>query len=165
MIYNRREFIRNFGVAVIAFGLPINPSVKVPEIIEYEIDDDILRQCIKMGKLVVNGLSTGIEVSFDNTQVIKSIVGIDSDGRRYTYNELCLIADGMLWCDEQRKEMFGVERWGTCARCHKSLHQRNAEICWYCTSYLCVNCWDEYGHCGHPEADELNEQSRMVEQE
>jgi hypothetical protein len=31
--------------------------------------------------------------------------------------------------------------------------------CWWCGKTLCLTCGDEIGHCGHPEADEVNERS------
>ena len=34
------------------------------------------------------------------------------------------------------------------------------ESCWYCTGPLCFRCWDRFGHCGHPEADKINEEAR-----
>ena len=46
---------------------------------------------------------------------------------------------------------------GVCGRCEKEVDMDKAEYCWYCIHELCVDCWDKYGHCGHPEADELNE--------
>lgn len=48
----------------------------------------------------------------------------------------------------------------TCGRCYKQVSVDNAETCWYCGAWLCVNCWDKHGHCGHPEADEENERMR-----
>jgi hypothetical protein len=50
-----------------------------------------------------------------------------------------------------------------CGRCEVVIHTNDAEICWlcwYCQHELCEHCWDEYGHCGHKEADEINEQVR-----
>lgn len=42
-----------------------------------------------------------------------------------------------------------------CGRCGKKARFRDAEVCWYCTATLCYDCWDQYGHCGHPEADDF----------
>ena len=39
-----------------------------------------------------------------------------------------------------------------CNRCEKPIDE--TEACWWCLSPLCPECWDQYGHCGHPEADE-----------
>lgn len=47
-----------------------------------------------------------------------------------------------------------------CGRCHVVLTEERAERCWYCEARLCVDCWDAYGHCGHPEADKANEEAR-----
>jgi len=52
----------------------------------------------------------------------------------------------------------------TCGRCHKSILEKEAECCWWCTNWLCFECWDEYGHCGHSEADKINEEARKVKQ-
>lgn len=51
-----------------------------------------------------------------------------------------------------------------CGRCGREVDEQEAEICWYCRAYLCPGCWDEYGHCGHPEADAFNERVRAVPQ-
>lgn len=32
-----------------------------------------------------------------------------------------------------------------------------ADICWYCNAPLCWDCFEEVGHCGHPEAAALNQ--------
>ena len=44
----------------------------------------------------------------------------------------------------------------TCGRCGRDVVAAMAETCWYCIEDLCSDCWDEYGHCGHAEADETN---------
>lgn len=51
-----------------------------------------------------------------------------------------------------------------CGRCKRVIRQDHAEICWYCLEDLCYDCWDEYGHCGHPEADKINEIASQVKQ-
>jgi hypothetical protein len=43
----------------------------------------------------------------------------------------------------------------TCGRCQIAIEQ--GEPCWYCEQPLCVDCWEDEGHCGHPEADGINE--------
>ena len=45
----------------------------------------------------------------------------------------------------------------TCGRCGKSIPADEDEACWFCMGALCYRCWDQYGHCGHPEADKINE--------
>jgi hypothetical protein len=50
-----------------------------------------------------------------------------------------------------------------CGCCGKPVS--NPEYCWYCDAPLCVECWEEKGHCGHPEADEINRQSRLTDDE
>ncbi len=45
-----------------------------------------------------------------------------------------------------------------CGRCGKAVE--DPETCWYCTADLCYPCWDVLGHCGHPEAEELNQKER-----
>ena len=44
-----------------------------------------------------------------------------------------------------------------CNRCGKKVKTHESEMCWYCLGILCPECWDEYGHCEHPEADKINE--------
>ena len=39
----------------------------------------------------------------------------------------------------------------TCGRCQVPIEQ--GEPCWYCEQLLCVDCWEDTGHCGHPDAD------------
>ena len=48
-----------------------------------------------------------------------------------------------------------------CGRCKAKIIVKNAETCWYCTGWLCADCWDEYGHCGHLEAERVNELARQ----
>lgn len=38
----------------------------------------------------------------------------------------------------------------------------NSELCWYCHGWLCSDCWERVGHCGHPEAHEANRVARGV---
>jgi len=48
-----------------------------------------------------------------------------------------------------------------CGRCGRIIPGTEAEHCWYCPKRLCRECWDEHGHCGHPEADEQNRLARL----
>lgn len=43
-----------------------------------------------------------------------------------------------------------------CGRCKATIPAGDEEFCWYCQGFLCYECWDEYGHCGHARADEIN---------
>lgn len=47
-----------------------------------------------------------------------------------------------------------------CGACSKTIPATEAESCWYCQGDLCPSCWDEYGHCGHEEAERFNERIR-----
>jgi len=49
-----------------------------------------------------------------------------------------------------------------CGACGVELEKDAAELCWWCTGPLCARCWDETGHCGHKEADEINERMRAI---
>jgi len=51
-----------------------------------------------------------------------------------------------------------------CNRCGAPIAPGKDESCWWCIEALCYSCWDEYGHCGHTEADEWNEKARRVPQ-
>jgi hypothetical protein len=51
-----------------------------------------------------------------------------------------------------------------CRRCGEDAGL-DPEICWYCQGPLCSDCWERYGHCGHPEAEAMNEQARQVNQD
>jgi len=50
-----------------------------------------------------------------------------------------------------------------CGRCKKEIPVDEAETCWYCHADLCFECWDEVGHCGHPEAEAINDMGRSNE--
>jgi len=47
-----------------------------------------------------------------------------------------------------------------CGFCDRRVEESEAEYCWYCGGRLCGLCWEEVGHCGHPEADEINRKTR-----
>ncbi len=48
----------------------------------------------------------------------------------------------------------------SCGRCNTKLLV-DYEYCWWCQGYLCPECWDKLGHCGHPEAEAVNERGRQ----
>ncbi|MHC4093693.1 MAG: hypothetical protein ACYSVY_26060 [Planctomycetota bacterium] len=50
----------------------------------------------------------------------------------------------------------------TCGRCKAEVGDVMAETCWYCIGDMCGPCWEETGHCGHPEADTINEASKIM---
>jgi len=54
-----------------------------------------------------------------------------------------------------------------CRRCGRKVLADHAETCWYCRGDLCGECWESYGHCGHPEADAIRARMRawLEEQE
>lgn len=49
-----------------------------------------------------------------------------------------------------------------CGRCKLPIQHGRffSDTCWYCLSCMCDDCWEEHGHCGHPEAIAINEASR-----
>ena len=47
-----------------------------------------------------------------------------------------------------------------CCRCKTEIAPGEEEACFYCEGWLCYDCWEEYGHCGHPEADEMNKRAQ-----
>lgn len=48
-----------------------------------------------------------------------------------------------------------------CGRCGKEIGPRDsAEVCWFCKGDLCPECWEQHGHCGHEEAEEINQRMR-----
>jgi delta-aminolevulinic acid dehydratase/porphobilinogen synthase len=49
-----------------------------------------------------------------------------------------------------------------CGGCAAKITESEAEACWFCNSDLCFDCWDETGHCGHAEADRINEETRKI---
>ena len=46
-----------------------------------------------------------------------------------------------------------------CNRCRKPIRDEDAEYCVCCPERLCFDCWDDWGHCGHPH---MFEQSRLA---
>jgi hypothetical protein len=48
-----------------------------------------------------------------------------------------------------------------CGRC-KQPTGAHEQACWYCNEPICLQCWDEYGHCGHPGAVAANERARQA---
>lgn len=48
----------------------------------------------------------------------------------------------------------------TCRRCKAAIEEEWAEFCWFCHGRLCAACWDDHGHCGHAEADEVIRRGR-----
>ena len=50
-----------------------------------------------------------------------------------------------------------------CGRCADHLPGDEWEFCWYCAGRLCKTCWESVGHCGHPEAEKANEESRAMQ--
>jgi hypothetical protein len=44
-----------------------------------------------------------------------------------------------------------------CGRCLRQIRASESEYCWYCGGPLCGDCWERVGHCGHAEADQLNQ--------
>lgn len=51
-------------------------------------------------------------------------------------------------------EAQAVDEIVQCRRCGAYIRERDAELCWWCGDYLCVDCWERFGHCGHASADE-----------
>lgn len=39
------------------------------------------------------------------------------------------------------------------------------EYCWYCHEFLCYECWDFFGDCGHPEVEEFYEETERRKKE
>lgn len=72
----------------------------------------------------------------------------------------------LMWREHERDALFVVrcDDGVFCGRCQKEIDKEESEICWYCIDWLCSECWDLYGHCGHKEADEANERARQVNQ-
>jgi hypothetical protein len=47
-----------------------------------------------------------------------------------------------------------------CNRCDREIPEGQEETCFFCGAALCNRCWDEYGHCGEPEAEMQNNRAR-----
>lgn len=50
-----------------------------------------------------------------------------------------------------------------CGRCGRKINYEDAEVCWWCQHSLCIECWETVGHCGHPEAEAVNQAARELE--
>lgn len=47
-----------------------------------------------------------------------------------------------------------------CGRCGRELHgPAETEQCFFCCEAICLVCWEDFGYCPHPGADEW--QARM----
>ena len=50
-----------------------------------------------------------------------------------------------------------------CGKCQLEIGlMATPESCWYCQSDLCSDCWETWGHCGHPEAYEQNAKAHVA---
>lgn len=47
-----------------------------------------------------------------------------------------------------------------CARCGQPISDEHPQTCWYCGADICIACWEDPGHCGHPEAAKANADAR-----
>lgn len=76
--------------------------------------------------------------------------------------------------EADREALDNLARWATdhfchpaqglvCGRCGRVLGGWDeAEMCWWCKGPLCGECWEELGHCGHEEAEQVNERLREL---
>lgn len=48
-----------------------------------------------------------------------------------------------------------------CGACKTTLKEEDAQVCWFDLKPLCFPCWDAVGHCGHPEADRVNNRGEL----
>jgi len=44
----------------------------------------------------------------------------------------------------------------SCNRCGINIIDDSEETCWFCRAYLCFDCWEKVGHCGHIAAEKQN---------
>lgn len=52
-----------------------------------------------------------------------------------------------------------------CGKCKQEVPEGTAEICFWCEGPMCCACWERYGHCGHADADLVNEASDKTDAE
>ncbi len=50
-----------------------------------------------------------------------------------------------------------------CGRCNNQISTSVAECCFWCNGWLCVPCWDEWGHCGHKQAADMLRRAREMD--
>lgn len=48
-----------------------------------------------------------------------------------------------------------------CNRCGAPVDD-GTKHCWFCHGVLCQQCWTEFGHCGHPLADQMEAAARFL---
>ena len=45
-----------------------------------------------------------------------------------------------------------------CGRCGHDINPEEViSHCWYCRRPMCDACWVDFGHCGHPQAQEVEQ--------
>ena len=67
---------------------------------------------------------------------------------------------------EQQQLTTEPQRLLDCGRCKGATTEDECAHygCWWCQAVLCKGCWEAHGHCGHAEAESINEQARRVPQ-
>lgn len=61
------------------------------------------------------------------------------------------VSSGEMQAPGEEVLLYGISD-TKCGRCGDEIPLGTAESCWYCHEWMCCECWDEHGHCGHPEA-------------
>ena len=52
-----------------------------------------------------------------------------------------------------------------CGNCKQDIYEDAQEYCWYCHGPICYACWDDIGHCGHLEAEAINDYAKGIEKD
>lgn len=97
-------------------------------------------------------------------EAAKAMLWQDGQGYRIEMLQVAAVAVAAIWAFDQGGALQPPGAlppvFSICGRCRGVVPSEDAETCWYCTMALCAECWDRYGHCGHPEADAQNERMR-----
>ena len=88
--------------------------------------------------LGVAGVGAGGSTQEPDGQVWECELG--EDGQWHTVKKVPGGHNCMLW---------------RCGRCGAWVTDEDREFCWYCQGPLCLECWEEHGHCGHASADQI----------
>lgn len=88
----RREFVKLSAVSLLGFTLPYQIGQLEIVIVDYEVDDELFKSAIKVGKPKVEGDRVVANVDVDMKIARQAITFIDSTGKRWSWNKLFELA-------------------------------------------------------------------------
>ena len=87
---NRREFLQSSAIifASAVLGAIISEDHQVIEIVDYEIDMDAMEKSVTMSNVEIIDGKAVAHVSFDDQAARNAITLIDSNGNKYTLDQI-----------------------------------------------------------------------------